>query len=341
MLPVVVLAVAVVVAFARGRRETLPRVPWRVASWTAPLLALPLFAFTVGILVSDAAKAESWTLTQQNLSTLLGDPACGLAEELDVPVPDSVRPLAQVGVDRPGSLPPWVPAAPVADLPRFALGPVGRGAENAPWFELPARGRVGLFVAGTPGIGDALRVEWGRRTGDRVEVRGSGAAEGLTGALTGNSQWLFLSAAELPTRGRHATVVRATLVSNTAPGAAIAVTAPVVYTSETLAEKLDRNDPRTLVLPNLVTYFPCVRLPRLGSGIFEIPRYVLVSPNPHSPLRYPVSGPFAGLVDVYELVRLSTGDSRNPPDDALVYEVDQDIDGATLAPPVKTTRVPS
>ncbi len=339
LLPVVVLAAAVMVAFARGRRETLPRVPWRVASWTAPLLAVPLFAFTVGILVSDAAKAESWTLTQQNLSTLLGDPACGLAEELDVPVPDSVRPLAQVRVDRPGSVPSWVPAAPVADLPRFALGPVGRGAENAPWFELPARGRVGVFVAGAPGIGDTLRVEWGRRTGDRVEVRRSGAAQGLTGALTGNSQWLFLSAAELPTRGRDATVVRTTLVSNTAPGAAIAVTAPVVYTSETLAEKLDRDDPRTLVLPNLVTYFPCARLPQLGSGIFEIPRYVLVSPNPHSPLRYPVSGPFAGLVDVYELVRLSTGDSRNPPDDALVYEVDQDIDGATLAPPVKTTRV--
>ena len=338
LVPVFVLAVAVVTALARGRRETLPRVPWRVASWTAPLLAVPLLIFTVGILVADAAKAESWTLTRQNLSTLAGDPACGLAEDLHVPVPDSARSLAQVGADRGGSVPSWLPAPPVAGLSRFALGPAGRGSASAPWFELPANGRVGVFVAGAPGIGDTLRVQWGRRTGSDVEVLRDDAVVGLTGPLTGNSQWQFLPATELPSREPDATVVRTTLVSDTAPGAAIAVTAPVVYASEKLADKLNRDEPRTLVLPNLVTYFPCVRLPRLGDGVFEIPRYVLVSPNPHSPLRYPVSGPFAGLVDVYELARLSTGDSSNPPDEALVYEVDQDIGGAALAPPVKTTR---
>jgi len=339
LLPVLVLATAVAVALARGHRETLPRVPWQVASWTAPLLAVPLLVFTVGILVADVAKADSWTLTRQNLASVAGDPACGLAEDLLVPTPHSARALAIVQPDQTGRVPSWLPAPPVNGLPRFALGPTGRGSARTPWFELPESGFVGVFVAGAPGPTDTVRVEWGRRRGGQIELLHAGDVAGLTGPLTGSSQWHFLPASELPAPGPYATVVRTALVSDTAPGAAIAITAPVVYTTEKLAQMLNRGEPRTLVLPNLVTYFPCAMLPRLEDGIFEVPQYVLVSPNPHSPIRYPVSGPFAGLIDVYELQRLSTGDSPNPPDEALVYEVIREIQGANLAPPARATHV--
>ena len=61
----------------------------------------------------------------------------------------------------PQTLPAWVPQSPVEGLPRFVLGPAAGTTAFSPWFALPADDRAGLFVTGTPGPSDTLRIEWG------------------------------------------------------------------------------------------------------------------------------------------------------------------------------------
>jgi hypothetical protein len=81
--PVLIVALGVVEA-ARHGRARLHTVPWRVATWTALVLAVPALTFTVAVLVADNAKADGWTLARQNLGTLRGDADCGVGEELAV-----------------------------------------------------------------------------------------------------------------------------------------------------------------------------------------------------------------------------------------------------------------
>ena len=92
-----------------------------------------------------------------------------------------------------------------------------------------------------------------------------------------------------------------------------------------------------MVLPNLRTYFPCVRLPRLSGGIVAVPGSIVITSDAVSPIRYPGSSPFAGLLDLYPLARLPLADSEHPPDDIVAFEVQRDIPGAIVAPPVTTT----
>ncbi|MGH3132584.1 MAG: arabinosyltransferase domain-containing protein, partial [Gaiellaceae bacterium] len=332
LLPLLVLAAAIVVALARGRRDRLPALPWSVAALTGPLIAVPVIAFGVGVLVADAAKTDGWTLTRQNLESVLGDPACGLAEELVIPVRSSARALVAAQPAGERRTPSWAPPPPVASLPRHALGPTGEDSASTGWFVLPGDGRFGLYVAGTPGPADGLVLDWGRRTGGGVELLSSDAVAANTGVLTGTSPWRFFATGDLPAPAPNASFVRVTLRSDSMPGSAVAVTAPVTYANEELARRMDRASP-TLVLPNLVTYFPCADLPVLGDGVVEVPHHVLVSSNPHSAIRYPISSPFAGLVDVYELERLPISDSTNPPDELFAFEVDRRIPGGKELPP--------
>jgi hypothetical protein len=333
LLPLGALGAVVAVAFARSRRDRLPQAPWRVAAWTGPLLAVPLIAFTVALLLADALKTDGWTLTRQNVG---GSAECGLADDVVVPVRGSARPVANVMTTGGTQTPAWVPSPPVERLPRFALGPAV-GATSTPWLPLPADGRLGLFVAGVPGPADRLRLEWARFPVNRVEPIGTDDAGVQADPLAGNTAWRFYAAGDLPTPPPEARLVRVTLTSDATPSAALAVTAPVTYDTERLSLRVNRES-RSLVLPNLFTYLPCTDLPELRGGIVEVPDYVLVSPNPFSPIRYPISSPFAGLVDVYELERLSTADSPNAPDELLAFEVRTDISGAAVAEPTETKR---
>jgi hypothetical protein len=105
----------------------------------------------------------------------------------------------------------------------------------------------------------------------------------------------------------------------------------VTYENESLAQLLARNQP-SLALPNLLTYVPCVRQPRVG-GVAGVPNLVLAFRDTMWPLGTGTS-PFDELPDLYPFVRLPLSDSRNPPGDVAVYEVDQRIEGAAIAPPV-------
>jgi len=336
-LPLVLLVTGMLVAIARGQRAHLPRIPWRVASWTAPVLAVPIIVFTVGVLGADAVKTDSWTLTRQNLGALRGDVGCGLADDLVVPVSGSERalPMSDGAVIRP--VPPWVSAPPVLGLPRFVLGPTEADSAQTPWFHLPSGGRFGLFVAGTPAPSDRLELEWGRVRGGRIVSLETGeVSTDFASEAAAILSWRFVAAGELPAQSSGANVVRVVLRRGAGTNVAVAVTAPVTYASEPLTLRLNRSD-STLVLPNLVTYFPCARLPQLSGGIVEVPRQVLVPRNSPSPLRYSDTSPFLGLLDLYALERLPLTDSMNPPPDFVAFNVDEAIPGAVLIPPARST----
>jgi Mycobacterial cell wall arabinan synthesis protein/EmbC C-terminal domain len=340
LLPLLLLAATVAIDLRKGGRDRVRRSPWRVASWTAPLLAVPLIAFTAGIIVADTAKTSSWTLMRQNVAALAGNERCGLAEDMLVPRYGSARPLEPAStLPRSGTTPAWLPPEPAAGLPRFALGPGREGTVQAPWFALPSDGVIGLFVAGAPGATDRLELEWGRLRGRSVAPLGSSEVDDVLGPMSGSTPWRFLAARELPPPPRGATVVRTVLRTDVAPSAAVAVTAPVTYPTEAIARGMSRDDARSLVLPNLLTYFPCTQLPLLKAGIVEAPRYVLAQDNEFSPLRYQLTSPFVGILDLYELQRLPPAESTNPPENVLAFEVDQRIEGAKVAPPTRATIV--
>jgi hypothetical protein len=290
------------------------------------------------MIAADTAKTSSWTLARQNLDTLSGgDTACGLGEDLLVSVRSSARGLAPAGDARERAVPAWVPAAPVAGLQRHALGPTPEGAASTAWFELPTDRRFGLFVTGTPASSDRLRIEWSREDAAGFSRRDAKELDARVGPMSGDSPWRFYASGDLPSPPAWATAVRVTLSSDIRPGPAVAVTAPVTYANERLANRMTGPESRTLVLPNLLTYFPCTRLPLLAGGIVEAPDHIVSWRNQFSPFRYQLTSPFIGVLDLYDLEHIPTTDSQNAPADVLAYRVDQRIPGAKLAPPTALT----
>ncbi len=333
LLPLILLGVAAFVELARNRRDRLRDVPWRVASWTAPALAIPVIAFTAGVLVVDTAKTDSWTLARQNIDTLTGNLRCGFADDALVPSVSSMRPLLPLTTGEEGPEPDWVPPPPVEGLPRFAVGLIGHGSASSPWFKLSGGQPFGVFVAGSPELTDALALEWGQRSRGRIETLGTGE---LTAEVRSDIEtWRFFSAPELPSPKDGASAVRVVLRSNV-PGSALAVTAPVTYASERLVRRLDGTGSLPLVLPNMLMYVPCARQPRLSDGVVEPPREIVAFLGSW-PVRLSTS-PFSGLPDLYRIRRFPLADAKGTPSGAVLYDVDRQIRGALLAPPDKTPR---
>lgn len=337
LLPALLLAASFLIALIRGPRRQLGNVPARVAGWIPAAVAIPAILFTMGVPIVDAAKTSSWTMIRQNLETIAGDPGCGLAEDVLVSRRDSAHPLQLVGGSATQSLPAWVPAAPVEGLPRFVLGPAGTQPAYSPWFRLPADRRTGLFVTGTPGPSDTLWLEWGRLRGTRVESLGSDEITDIVSEPSGNSAWRFYSAGDLTSSNEGAIVVRTEYRAGVAPGVALAITSPVTYTNERLAALMEGDASRTLVYPELYLYFPCTSLPALRQGIVEVPQRVVISNNTSPPLRYHVTSPFVGLLDLYHLERVPVADTPSSVDRLRIFEVDRLIPGAMEAPPTTTT----
>jgi Mycobacterial cell wall arabinan synthesis protein len=333
--PLIVLCAAFLAARRRRVDGARFAVPWRVTAWAAPLVAVPLIAFTVGVLVADTAKTDGWTLAGQNLDTIAGlDPRCGLGEDLLVPVPEEASALAVRGDPVAAATPAWAPPPPTPGLPAYALGPSSGSSTTTPWFELPAGADVGIFVAGATGPTNRLLLEWGRAQGGDVVPLRREDLDADTDNLSGTSPWRLLVAGDLPEREATADAVR---VVHTDPGAAVAVTAPVTYGAEPLADRLRGGEARSLVLPNALVYFPCARLPVLREGTVEVPDTVVAWENPFSPIQFPLTSPFAGLLDLYALEELSTSDSPGRPSSIRAYRVDRLIEGAELAPPDAST----
>lgn len=333
-LPLAALALAVLTDALR-RNRPLWHAPSRVAFRTGVLFTAPLVAFTLSVLTIDAAKTHGWTLARQNLGALTSDVGCGLADDLAVADPRSARSLAAFEPSE-YAVPSWIPPAPVANLPRFALGPGRRGsATRSPWFGLSGDERIGLFVAGVPSLSDRLGFEWGRvRDGDITQLGTATISSAFASEANAELPWRFVAAGELPTPDERANAVRVVLESAAAPGASIAVTPPVTYTNRPLSEMLARRDARPLVLPSLQPAFPCARLPQLSDGVVEPPDHIVVPRDSRSPLRFSFS-PFQHVLDLYGLERVPLADSANPPQNFVVFKVEKTIPGARIARPVR------
>jgi hypothetical protein len=114
------------------------------------------------------------------------------------------------------------------------------------------------------------------------------------------------------------------------PGGVVALTAPVSYENVALAELVEAEGIRTLVLPNLVTYVPCAEQPEIAAGVAEPARLVVAFDQTLWPVTAGTS-PFDALPRLYPLTRLPTTDSPEPPQDLAVYLVDRRVEGAVEA----------
>ena len=117
---------------------------------------------------------------------------------------------------------------------------------------------------------------------------------------------------------------------------AIAVSALVTYRSRPLSDALGSVGSRALVLPDLLTYFPCVRQPRLADGIVEVPGHIVATLGAAHPLEYPLSSPLWA-----SSTSTASTDSRSPTrrmqPGLAVFAVDRRIAGARQLLPIKST----
>ena len=105
------------------------------------------------------------------------------------------------------------------------------------------------------------------------------------------------------------------------------VTTPVTFAEKPLVEELRPEESRSLVLPPIVPYLPCVRLPRLGNGVVEVPSHIVSANIEFTPLGNATS-PFVGLFDIYPIERLPWADAEGAPDEITVFRVDRRIRGS-------------
>jgi Mycobacterial cell wall arabinan synthesis protein len=84
LLPLLALFVLMLVNLIRRGRPRLDAALWRVASWAAPLLMVPIIATTLVVFTVDTVRSSPWTIRRQNLETLVGRQGCGLADHVHV-----------------------------------------------------------------------------------------------------------------------------------------------------------------------------------------------------------------------------------------------------------------
>jgi hypothetical protein len=343
VLPLSTLAIALPILVLLGltllHRGQAREIPYRVAALSVPILTVPLLLFTLSVLVLDASKTKSWTLARQNLGSIRGDGGCGIADDLIVPVRISMQPISRSS-NAPSNEPRWLPPAPIDGIDRFALGPTGSEYVETPWFALPPEAPVGLFVSGKPGTSDVVELEWGRPHGKLTELlRSSRIPVGFAHETGSSIPWRFVSARELPARPRAATLARVRIRSDSAEPATVGITAPVTYETSKLSAELGIAGSRPLVMPSLLTYFPCADLPQMRDGIVEAPTHIVVRSTASSPIEFTRTSPFRGVLDLYSLERLPFADSENPPKDFVVFGVDKGVPGGVVVPPDRLTRI--
>lgn len=323
---VVALWIAGFAAVLRGGHGALRRVGQRATLWIAPLIAAPLLLFTSAVLVADAAVTPSWTLTKQNISSLVGNAGCGIADHLAIPLRESMLPVDSVSARRRGAAPvDALPAAPVPGLPVFALSPGGQREMFTPWFRIP-RDRFGFFVDPQRQHVEAVQIEWGYDKGRgvvRTLSRGGTTADLVTELRPDLPRWRLLVDEEFPVRDPRANVVRLGVRSSAGLTVPTAVSGAVTYQTERLSDRLTSSTTPSLVVPNVSHYLPCQRRPILRNGAAEVPGYVIFS-YISWPLGIP-SSPFDGATDLYSAIRLPLIHSSGEVSSLAVFEFQTNI----------------
>ena len=305
---------------------------------TVPLFVVPMIVFTFATFVRDAAITDGWTFSRQNLGDAVSAGGCGVADDLSAISPGSLRPLVPLEDDSaPTNDTGLLPDPPLADL-----GVVGgqeqiRGTSTqSPWYAVPANGPIGYFEHGFATDAGNVRIEWGERRGDEIEVVESEPVVLPVQSLVFDPfslPWRFRSEPSLPARSADSVAVR--LIVDHFGGEPIsqtAVTAPLAYSTEPLARRLAGGPVVTLVDPQIRLYFPCARQPAVAHGIAEVPQLVVVWGPGTVALNS--GSPHRGLTEVYGLDDL-TALERQAFSGFGVYRVHRQIQGAVLAPAVR------
>jgi hypothetical protein len=262
---------------------------------------------------------------------------CGFADDLRVPRIDSIVPLPAVQTRRVVSATPdWVPDTPVPGLARFALGPSLNSTSATRWFALSPQPDVdvGILVSGRPSSADRLELQWGSKTG--VVLRRDVIRLRPTASEDASMSWRLFTRPELRPPPAQATLARLLLENDGPTAGAIAVTGPISYSYESLARRLSTAGVSTLALPHTVTFFPCVELPTLRNGSVETPNVILTTLAADPLLLDPGTSPFRGVLDIYDLERLTVGDSMNRPTNVIVYTLNPALRGWKRVEPAVT-----
>ena len=315
--PLGLLAVLVLIAIAQGARQSLLRAPWHVAVWTAPLLAVPVTAFTLAIFFVDAVKADSWSLARQNVESLVQKEGCGLGDDVRVVDVHSLRPLSPVT--------PMAAEGLLTDASRsFISSPSAERWRFSPWLIHPRSRKTGMFVSSLDGMG-SLELQWGRMSRGKILPIGSRIVRLHFYAeyRSGIAPWRFLNAHALPQVPKTADVIRVAVRRRS-----VVLPRPFSYRERPLADQFARDRAPTLVLANLLMYLPCTRLPRLEDGVVAVPTRIIAYVN-----SWPVGAgttPFEGLLDLYALKHMTLSGHQNGLSDIAVYEIDGRIRGARI-----------
>jgi arabinosyltransferase C len=330
---VVIFVALVLVTLIRRGRLAAWRLPWRLVPLLVPLVVVPLIAWNIAMLVADTVKTPAWTLARQNVESFTGDEGCGLADDTMVAAPASMRPLEPVGGRIDTRAPRWLAGIETPNPLRFAL--LERKNETRlelPWFRAPTGERIGFYVFSGLQPGDGVAARWGSagEPGPRAQPWQPTRIPDLDIAYPNIIRWGFVPQGALPSRPPQTDAAQLALASTARPPHAIAATGAVAYRPTTLAALFRLPGARPLVWPNLLLYMPCARLPRLSSGIVEVPTLVVAHSDLVSIDRE--TAPFHGLIDLYPLRDLGVADSKVEPEGVAVYWVDRRIPGAVLAP---------
>ena len=188
-----------------------------------------------------------------------------------------------------------------------------------------------MFISGLVHPASRVRVEWGRvHDGQVLALRRDAVpiqARAEAGAIV---EWRFVTLAGPLRRPRGSTVLRTTLWSADATAPIVLVTAPVRYSRQPLTNLIARE--RVLALANVAPAFPCVNQPAQHDGLVDVPRLILTSPDEESPVRFPGTSPFSGLLDLYRLRPLPLALSEGAPENLVAFELDT-LPGAVVVAP--------
>jgi arabinosyltransferase C len=324
-----VAATVVVLVRSRGKsvpllRRVAPALTWTGGGALAVSAALAAMV-TLALFVVDGFGAPSWSLAKQNVHST--GSSCGLGDVASVvdPAEGSVLPTDSAPSDASADtdLPTSAVEAPLAftreGVPAGAVpvpgvdeywgsrvdGGDATGGFESPWFVVDrsslgtgagAQRLVG-FVAGKIDGGNRLFVQWGRRDG--ASVTSIGVAE-LPPTNVG-SEWhavLLDSLARISTDADRLRLVG--VDATTGDDGWLAFASPRMPREQLLASLLSRSGVRTLAVPWVRPYFPCVSQPRMGQGVTEAPDVMVgdVTSDAYStsPMRY--------VRDLYPVSRL-------------------------------------
>jgi len=330
-----------IVQILRKSRRGLGTVPWTVAAWIVPLIALPLLVTTMGTFTRDALTTEGWTLARQNVGSFVGRAGCGLADDLLLPDPRTFIPLSATAASGDHSIAGGLEPPPLSGV--GAWGPLFDGVAPqqsvTPWYRVPPRGSIGLFVAGHTEDRRTLRAEWATETDRGVTVAQAGRVRAPARTPVDANRtfsWRFLAEGDLPIRPRRATLVR--FVANNrrlGPDWAIAFSGPVSYEAQSMSARL--REAKAVVHPALGLDFPCAEHPTLARGVVEVPSTLALLSIGVWP-RDDITSPFAAVDDGYVPLELSTADSEIPAPRMSVFAVDLSPRSGEVIAPVDATR---